>query len=100
MNESSMVTMKRTRMVGTASSRNASSGANADPSLGGAGGVCGRVRQKAASTSDATPETMNVLVRAASIAVPVLMVESAVPSQATNPPAWANDGTLTQSIGM
>src|SRR5881398_3714949 len=76
MNESSIVTMNRTRIVGTARSRSA------------------------ARASDAIPETKNVLVRAASIAGPVLRVESAVPSQETNPPAWAIDGTFVQSIGM
>src|SRR4051794_24134232 len=100
MNESSMVTTKRTRMVGTARSRSASRGAKADPSLGGAGGVCGNVRQNAASASDAIPETMNVLVSAASIAGPVLSVDRAVPSQVTTPPACPIDGTFCQSIGM
>ena len=63
--------MNSTRMLGTASSRRASSGANAEPSLG-TGGVCGSVRQKAASTREHTPETRKVLVSAASMAVPGL----------------------------
>ena len=91
--------MNRTRMLGTASSLIASNGANAGALVRGRRGVR-QGRQKAARTSEATPETMKVLVSAASIAGPVLSVESAVPSQATNPPAWAIDGTFAQSIGM
>src|SRR5579883_413965 len=86
-------------MLGTLSSLNASQGANASPPAG-AGGVCGRVRLKAASTSDATPETRNVLVKASCIAPPVFGVARAVPSHETNPPACAIDGTFAQSIGM
>src|SRR5438270_6282166 len=77
----------------------ASNGANAAPSFF-AGGVWGRRRQKADSTSEAMPATKNVLVIAASIAGPVLSVESAVPSHETNPPAWSIDGTFAQSIGI
>src|SRR5690349_6113725 len=91
--------MNSTRIDGTARSRIASNGAKAEPSFL-TGGVCGRSRQKAASASDAIPETRNVPVRAASIAGPVLSVESALPSQGTNPPACAIAGTCAQSIGM
>src|SRR4051794_8637211 len=91
--------MKSTRVLGGARSRVGPSGGESDPPPL-TGGVCGRNRQKAARASDATPETMKVLVRADSIADPVLSVESALPSQATAPPACAIVGTLAQSIGM
>src|SRR3954451_18360444 len=93
--------MNRTRMLGTARSLIASNGANFD-SWFSTGGVLGRTRQKAASTSEATPETTKVLVSADSIAGPVFREsgESALPSQAMNPPAAAIDGTFDQLIGM
>ena len=48
-------------MNGALSSRSASSQANLfAPLATGFGGVCGSVRLKAASTSEATPATMNV----------------------------------------
>src|SRR3954454_11090568 len=91
--------MNRTRMLGIARSRIASNGAKADPSFL-TGGVWGSSRQNPARTREATPETTKVLVRADSIAGPVLSVESAFPSHAIAPPACAIDDTLAQSIGM
>src|SRR5262249_15023514 len=90
---------KSTRMLGTASALNASRGAN-DEAPDFDGGVWGSARQNAASTSDAIPDTVNVLDKAASISGPVLSVPRAVPNQEMSPSVWANDGTLAQSIGM
>ena len=79
------VTMKRIRMLGTASSFNDSSGANADPSPF-FGGVRGSVQAKRRQQrTRRCPTTRNVLVSAASMAGPVLGVPSALPSQDTTP---------------
>src|SRR5688572_19275419 len=99
MRESRKVTRNSTRILGTASSFIASRGANFSPVLG-TGGVWGRVNEKSARRIDAIPETIKPLVKAASIDAPVFTVESALPSQATNPPASLMEGTAAQSIGM
>ena len=72
-------------MLGTAKSFNDSNGAKAEP-VPFFGGVRGKSRQNAASANEAMPATRNVLVKAASIAGPVLGVPSAFPIQEMTPP--------------
>ena len=77
-------------MLGTSKSLSVSSGAKADPSPF-FGGVRGSVRQNAARAKDAMADTRNVLVRADSMAAPVL----GVPRRLTQPrdhPAGLRDG--------
>ena len=94
--------MKRTRMLGHGQELQRFQRSEGRSGLrAGAGGVRGRVKQKAARANEAMPATRNVLVKAASMAGPVLGVPSALPSQEMKPAGLLPSlGTLAQSIGM
>ena len=88
-------------MLGTARSWIASSGANARALVRATGGVCGRSRQKAASTSEAIPETRNVLgQRRLHRRAGLQRRERLCPARRRTRPACAIAGTFAQSIGM
>ena len=70
------------------------------PLSAGFGGVCGSVRLKAASSSEATPATMKVHLVPACSAGPVRPEPSTVPSQSTKPCRICAAFTLSQSTRM
>src|SRR5207245_10673084 len=97
---SKKVTTNRTKTNGTRSRRMASSHAKLSaPSWAGRGGVCGKVKLKAARSKEATPDTINVYVLAWLAAAPDLLWLRAVPSQSVKPTS-PKAGTRVQSTMM
>ena len=66
----------------------------------GFGGVCGKKRLKAASSSDAMPAVKNAQALPSFSAVPSRLVPRAFPSQSMKPPASDIEGILAQSARM